>query len=352
MQKTTKKNVALGLAGLAVVVSAVIVISQLLSGPGEKVVHRLGESTPVMRTPKEKMRKKVRHDPIVRMDRKKSKKILESYRINDDGSIDYGEYDNFKGNDNFLARAIDTAFWDDDKEAALSAAMDAAYSGNVELREKAVETIAWYGPDGMDALTAFFADKNESVAEAAREAWIDALGAIDDDEARVAMIEPLCKTVTDPEMADGMLMSLNGMANIAQMQVMISLMDIGSDEVAAAARDHYAFVTGEDFTTVEAAQKWLDENWEEEDEAFVNGESVDDLRDRKFEEKAYADIPGAYPLINREFARYIRAKYPEVRFLNREEDMGLPGLRKSKLSYHPDEIVEKYRGFLKPEVTL
>lgn len=69
-------------------------------------------------------------------------------------------------------------------------------------------------------------------------------------------------------------------------------------------------------------------------------------------EKAYADIPGAYPLINREFARYIRTKYPEIRYLNREEDMGLPGLRKSKLSYHPDEIVVKYRGFCKPEVCL
>ncbi len=69
-------------------------------------------------------------------------------------------------------------------------------------------------------------------------------------------------------------------------------------------------------------------------------------------EKADAEIPGSYPMINREFAKYIHEKYPEIRYLNREEDMGLPGLRKSKLSYYPDEIVEKYRGFLKPEVKL
>ena len=63
-------------------------------------------------------------------------------------------------------------------------------------------------------------------------------------------------------------------------------------------------------------------------------------------------MPGAYPLINREFARRIQSRYPEVAYLNREEDMGLPGLRKSKLSYHPDMLLEKFRGFPRPEVTL
>lgn len=58
-------------------------------------------------------------------------------------------------------------------------------------------------------------------------------------------------------------------------------------------------------------------------------------------EKARGDIDGAYTAINCEFASYIRKKYPEICFLNREEDMGIEGLRKAKLSYHPHHMIVK-----------
>ena len=61
-------------------------------------------------------------------------------------------------------------------------------------------------------------------------------------------------------------------------------------------------------------------------------------------EKADADINGAYAAINYEFARYLRAKYPNIKFLDREEDMGIEGLRKAKESYYPHHLVEKFRA--------
>ena len=63
-------------------------------------------------------------------------------------------------------------------------------------------------------------------------------------------------------------------------------------------------------------------------------------------EKARWDVDGAYTAINCLFARYLRQKYPQLRFLNREEDMGLEGLRKAKQSYYPHHMVEKCWGCL------
>ena len=76
--------------------------------------------------------------------------------------------------------------------------------------------------------------------------------------------------------------------------------------------------------------------------AFTMGDMLcADTFDVHFE-KAYGELQGAYAMINREFARQVRARHPEIKYLNREDDMGVEGLRKAKGSYYPDLMVEKY----------
>ena len=61
-----------------------------------------------------------------------------------------------------------------------------------------------------------------------------------------------------------------------------------------------------------------------------------------FFEKAYADVQGAYAMINRALARHVRETCAGVALINREDDMGLDALRKAKASYHPVRMEEKH----------
>ena len=64
-------------------------------------------------------------------------------------------------------------------------------------------------------------------------------------------------------------------------------------------------------------------------------------------EKADRHIPGCYAVINREMSKMVRDMYPDVKWINREDDMGLEGLRKSKQSYFPDIMIKKYTAIEK-----
>ena len=72
--------------------------------------------------------------------------------------------------------------------------------------------------------------------------------------------------------------------------------------------------------------------------AFTIGEKLCENMFVVHIEKAYAEIDGAYPMINQQFVQHECMDY---QYINREDDAGSEGLRKAKLSYRPAFLVEK-----------
>lgn len=64
-------------------------------------------------------------------------------------------------------------------------------------------------------------------------------------------------------------------------------------------------------------------------------------------EKANTAYRGLYQLINNEFCKHVSA---DIEYINREEDMGIPGLRKAKLSYKPIRLVESHIAIFKEDL--
>jgi len=56
-------------------------------------------------------------------------------------------------------------------------------------------------------------------------------------------------------------------------------------------------------------------------------------------EHANTDFHGSFPIMNQQF---LENQWSDFQYVNREEDMGLEGLRKAKKSYHPSFLTDKY----------
>ena len=74
--------------------------------------------------------------------------------------------------------------------------------------------------------------------------------------------------------------------------------------------------------------------------AFTLGEMLNDNTVVVHIEKADPEVDGLYPIINQQFCE---KAWQGVDYINREQDLGLPGLREAKMSYYPDHYAEKYR---------
>lgn len=84
-------------------------------------------------------------------------------------------------------------------------------------------------------------------------------------------------------------------------------------------------------------------------EAYAIGEELSPGTAVCHFEKAMPKIDGLGQVINQWFSKYSLSGF---QFVNREQDLGIPGLRQAKESYYPHDMVEKFNAFVGPPLAL
>ena len=163
--------------------------------------------------------------------------------------------------DQKIMAAAEAAIENDDLAAARSLAEKALASDNTELKEMVVDALGWFGESAMAELTPFMSDANEEVAEAAASHWKDALQEMDDDGMKATVVDLTLSVIKNKDIVEDVANELIGIDEAAALKVLATAIESDNMLAADAARETYESITGEKWSGVDAAEKWLQENY-------------------------------------------------------------------------------------------
>ena len=166
--------------------------------------------------------------------------------------------------DRRLMDAIDKGRDEDDLELLVKVIPEVSASTNAEVRAELVDAIGWFDVKGMNHLLPFMADPDDDVRESAIDNWTSALGEVEDEKMRAHMVGAVMQVLTDEDALESMVNELIDMDEKVALQTLVDVIEGGkaAPQGVAAAREQYEFLTGEEYTTIEAANQWLAENYE------------------------------------------------------------------------------------------
>ena len=180
--------------------------------------------------------------------------------------LDFGEDDDGDERtpaERALEERIEKALDDEDLEAALACVEEAQASAVVEIRQAMVDTLGWFGEKALPELTPFLADADEDVRESAMNEWTMALSSIEDEGVKIRTVELAMGVLKDEDALEEISNEYIGADEKLAVESLARIIEGGgSREGVEKAKETYEFVTGDEWTDVAEAERWIAEEYE------------------------------------------------------------------------------------------
>lgn len=168
----------------------------------------------------------------------------------------------FSDEEKEVLEVADLAVSDHDLQTAIDVAAAALKSKDARVRLRAVETLTEFGEAGLPELADFLSDPHPDVANLAADRFELGVQEVETESEQVAIAKLGMLSISDEDQ----LRSMGGtliMASDARLvvQALVDVIRDGSEVQRTAAKEAYQNETGEEWQGVEAADKWLQENY-------------------------------------------------------------------------------------------
>ena len=162
-----------------------------------------------------------------------------------------------------LEERIEKSLDDEDFDEAVACVEEALKCNVVEIRQNMIDTLGWFGKKALPQLTLFLADADEDVRENAKSEWGMAVSDIEDDVEKIGTVELAMSVLMDEDILDEISNEYIGVDEKLAVESLVRIIDGGgSKEGVEKAKETYEFVTGDEWSGVEEAERWIAEEYE------------------------------------------------------------------------------------------
>ena len=193
--------------------------------------------------------------------------------------------DHYTAEERRLADNLQSAADDSDIGEVRKAVAEIASQKNPELKQEAISALGFFGKDALTDLMAFLKDPDQEVVDSAADTISSALDELEDEEnvfkaefvSTLLSVDGLCSEDAINTLA-GLLESIGSSDEKLAVQAMVNLIEdekVGKG-VKSRLKEAYEFVTSEEYTSFEAAEKWYRQKIEEEASETADDEDAAD----------------------------------------------------------------------------
>ena len=189
--------------------------------------------------------------------RRRPKPVLDLSSVGED------DEDEFTPEERLLADRIEKALDEESLDDAIACADEALKCANAEIRQSMVDTLGWFGSQALPELTPFLADADEDVRDSAMNEWSMAVSLIENEEEKIRTVELAMQVLDDEDALEEISGEYIGIDERLAVESIIRIVSADrSAQGTAKAKETYEFVTGDEWTDVEEAERWIAEDYE------------------------------------------------------------------------------------------
>ncbi len=150
----------------------------------------------------------------------------------------------------------------DDQAAVLVLARKLMLSKDVEVRSQVVGALGWIGIKALPELSALLSDESEEIVAEAFQRWKEAVDEVSDEAMKGQLLVAGMQALKGQDDLEACAMEFNSLPDDIAVRGLLTVIQSSNPIASEVARGHYAFVTGNAYTTPADAEKWITENVE------------------------------------------------------------------------------------------